>query len=241
MSPNRDFSPLYHKIKQHLLDQIISGTLKAGDMLPSETQLLTQYNASRITIRRALKELIQQGILYTIQGKGTFVAHAPIRQISGFHSFSDDIRAKGLRASSQVLLFNQIPADHEIAARLHINHGDSVYQVQRVRFANDQPVAFETAYLPATLYPNLEQFDLRNSLYEIFRTHYHIFPAWADAEIQATTTSPEIAQTLKMQTGEPVLEAHRLTYTESFELVEYVVSIYCGNRFTFFTGRQSIL
>jgi GntR family transcriptional regulator len=241
MSTNRDFSPLYHKIKQHILDQIIEGALKSGDMLPSETQLLTQYNASRITIRRALKELIQQGILYTIQGKGTFVAHAPIRQISGFHSFSDDIEAKGLRASSQVLLFEQIEADQDIASHLQINTGDPVYILQRIRFADNQPVAFETAYLPEQLFPKLDQYDLRYSLYEIIRSQYQIFPAWADAEIQATTTTPEIAQALHMQVIEPVLEAHRLTYTESFDIVEYVISIYCGNRFTFFTGRQSIL
>jgi GntR family transcriptional regulator len=240
MSANRNFSPLYHKIKQHLLDQIIDGSLKAGDMLPSETQLLTQYNASRITIRRALKELIQQGILYTIQGKGTFVAHAPIRQISGFHSFSDDIQAKGLRASSKVMIFEKVAAEIEVSTRLHLKIGDPVYIVQRIRYANDQPVAFETAYLPASLFPGLEQFDLSYSLYDVFRNQYHQFPAWADAEIQATTTTPEIAQALRMQINEPVLVAHRLTYTESFDIMEYVVSVYCGNRFTFFTGRQSI-
>lgn len=240
MNPGRDVTPLYHQIKQHLLDRLNEGNLKPGDILPSEAQLSAQYTVSRITVRRALKELIQQGLLYTLQGKGTFAAHAPIREISGFRSFSEDIQSKGLRASSQVVRSEQLPADDEVAAHLKIKAGEPVYILQRIRLADDQPVAFETAYLPASLFPNLGKYDLSQSLYQILREQFHVYPAWADAEIQSTTATPEIAQALRMQAGEPVLTAQRLSYTESFHVVEYVVSVYCGNRFTFYTGRQSI-
>lgn len=241
MNPRRDFTPLYFKIKQQLLDQLADGKLKPGEMLPSEAQLSAQYGVSRITVRRALKELIQQGILYTLQGKGTFAAHTPIREISGFRSFSEDIRAKGLHPSSKMVRFEQLPADESIAARLRIGHGEPVYILQRLRLADEQPVAFETAYLPARLCPNLDRKDLSQSLYQVLREQYDVFPAWADAEIQASPATPEIASALGMRAGEPVLTAYRLTYTESFDMVEYVVSVYCGSRFTFYTGRQSIL
>lgn len=223
-----------------MLEQLNQGQLKPGDMLPSEAQLSAQYNVSRITIRRALKELIQQGILYTLQGKGTFAAHALIREMSGFRSFSQDIRSKGLRPSSRVMRFEQITLEEDVANYLKINAGDSIYIIQRIRLADDQPVAFETAYLPVSLFPNLTDYDLTQSLYQILGEQYHVYPAWADAEIQARTATPEIAQSLGMRVGDPVLTAHRLSYTESFEIMEYVVSVYCGSRFTFYTGRQSI-
>jgi GntR family transcriptional regulator len=240
MNSNRDNTPLYHQIKKHLLDKINKGELKPGDMLPSEMQLSAQFNVSRITIRRALKELIQQGILYTQQGKGTFAAHALIREMSGFRSFSQDILSKGLRPSSQVVRFEQVAADEEVAAHLEIKTGEPVYLLQRIRMADDQPVAFETAYLPAKLFPNLTDFDLSQSLYQVLGEHYHVYPAWSDAEIRATTATPTIAQALRMREDEPVLLAHRLSYTESFDIVEFVVSVYCGSHFTFYTGRQSI-
>ncbi|MCX6066196.1 MAG: GntR family transcriptional regulator [Chloroflexi bacterium] len=240
MNSNRDFAPLYYQIKQHLLEQLNDGKLKPGDLLPSEAQLSAKYNVSRITVRRALKELIQQGLLYSLQGKGTFAAHAFIREMSGFRSFSQDIQSKGLHPSSQVVRSEQMPSDEDVAAHLKINAGEPVHLLQRIRLADDQPVAFETAYLPVSLFPDLYRFDLSQSLYQILSEKYQVHPAWADAEIQSTTASPDVAQALRMRTGEPVLIAHRLSYTESFDVVEYVVSVYCGSRFTFYTGRQSI-
>ncbi|HEY3310029.1 MAG TPA: GntR family transcriptional regulator [Anaerolineales bacterium] len=241
MNSNRDFTPLYFRIKQQLLDQLAVGKIKPGDMLPSEAQLSAQYGVSRITIRRALKELIQQGILYTLQGKGTFAAHVPIREISGFRSFSEDIRSKGFLPSSKLLRLEKVPADETVAARLRIEPGEPVYILQRIRLADEQPVAFETAYLPARLFPNLDRYDLSQSLYQVLREQYDVFPAWADAEIQASPATQEVATALGMRVGEPVLTAHRLSYTESFNMVEYVVSVYSGSRFTFYTGRQSII
>lgn len=240
MNLSRDFTPLYHKIEKYLRDELAAGRLKPGEMLPSEAQLSAQFNVSRITVRRALKELIQQGILYSLQGKGTFAAQTPIREISGFRSFSEDIQSKGLRPSSKLVRLERIPAGEDVAANLRIKTGEPVYLLQRVRLADDQPVAFETAYLPVALFPNLESHDLSQSLYRVLREQYQVHPAWADAEIQATSANQDHAQALGMRLGEPVLMAHRLTYTESFDVVEYVVSVYSGNRFTFFTGRQSI-
>ena len=240
MNASHDFAPLYYKIKQDILNQIGDHALGAGDLLPSEAQLSAQYNVSRITVRHAINDLIQQGVLFSLRGKGTFVAHAPIREMSGFRSFSEDIIAKWLRPSSRVLRLTQAPASAEVAAHLHIQPGEPVHQLERIRLADDQPVAIETAYLPVSLFPNLNHFDFSGSLYTVLREQYGVHPAWADAEIQAITATPEVAQALGMHAGEPVLIAHRLTYTEAFHVVEYVVSVYCGSRFTFYTGRQSI-
>lgn len=141
---------------------------------------------------------------------------------------------------AMTLRFQMISAEQEVASHLHISVGTQVYILQRLRLANDEPVAVETAYLPAHLFPGLENHDLSQSLYQILRDVYGVHPAWADAEIQSIAANFEIAQSLGMRVGEPVLKAHRLTFTDAFEVVEYVISVYCGNRFTFYTGRQSI-
>jgi len=238
---SQPFTPLYYQIEQQILEEIHQGRLKPGDRLPSEPELSRRFGVSRITIRRALKDLSQQGIIYSRQGKGTFVAQTRIREISGFRSFSDDIRARGLTPSSQVINFSRIPADEIVASRLNIKPGEMVYCLERVRLANDQPVAFETAFLPAHLVPDLERFDFNTqSLYAVLREHYRIYPTWADAEIEASAASPEVAKHLGMKIGEPVLTAYRQTYTERFEIIEFVKSVYCGKRFTFYVGRQYI-
>jgi len=232
--------PRYYQIEQSILELIQSNRIKPGEQLPSEADLAQQYQVSRITAKRALDDLVRQGWAYRQQGRGTFVAQARIKEMSGFRSFTDDILSKGLRPSSKIVQLAEVPADEKVAVHLRIPPGDRAYMLQRIRLADDQPVAFETAYLAARQYPNLTQFDLSQSLYKILREQYHVNPVWADAELQAASATAEVAQMLGMRTGEPVLTANRLTYSEIFEVVEYVVSIYCGSRFTFYIGRQPI-
>jgi len=240
-APNRSFTPLYYQIEQDLLRQIDKGELKPGDQLPSEAQISRQYGVSRITARRALENLVQQGIVYSRQGIGSFVAYARIREMSGFRSFSEDITAKGYRPSSRVVELSLEEPEADVARRLQLAERGKIYRLHRIRQMDDQPVADEVAYLPAHLYPGLDQYDFsRTSLYEVFRTRYGINPTWADAEIEATFAEPELAQRLGLQSGDAVLVALRQTYSATFEVIELVRSVYCGSRFTFFTGRQFI-
>lgn len=208
--------------------------------MPSEAEIAQQYQVSRITAKRALDDLVNQGWAYRRQGKGTFAAYARIKEMSGFRSFSEDIFSKGLKPTSRIIRFEQVTATDYVAGQLKINPGEAVYILQRVRLADDQPVAFETAYLPVSLFPGMLTYDLSKSLFQVLREKYHTDPVWADAEIQATSATEEIAQALGMRIGEPVLIANRLTYSETYDVVEFVVSVYCGSRFTFYIGRQSI-
>lgn len=232
--------PLYYKIEKNILESIQRETFKPGEQLPSEAEIAQKYQVSRITAKRALDDLVSQGWAYRQQGRGTFVSQARIKEMSGFRSFTEDIFSKGLKPSSKVIRFEEQPAEEFIAKQLGIKVGDPVYVLQRIRLADDQPVAFETAYLPEYLFPNMLGYDLNQSLFSVLREHYHTNPVWADAEIQASSATNEIAQALGMRVGEPVLIANRLTYSETYEIVEYVVSVYCGSRFTFYIGRQSI-
>jgi hypothetical protein len=123
---------------------------------------------SRITAKRALDELVRQGRAFRQQGRGTFVAQARIRDISGFRSFSEDIRARGFRPSSQILDFREVTPEATTCARLHISEGEHAFLLMRLRLADQEPVAVETAYLPCRLCPGLLDEDLASgSLYTL--------------------------------------------------------------------------
>ncbi len=231
----------YLHIQQTILDQIQRGLFLPGQQLPTETELAQQYQVSRITAKRALDELVRQGRAFRRQGRGTFVAQTRIRDISGFGSFSEDIRARGLDPGARVLLFAEIVPEAAVQERLHLGEDERVYALKRLRLANAEPVAVEMAYLPCRLLPGLIHEDLaNNSLYALLREKYQIVPTWADAEIEAGAATYEEALLLELAVGQPVLTAHRVTYSANYDAIEAVNSIYRGDRFTFYTGRQFI-
>ncbi len=233
--------PMYYRIQQAILEQIQGGKLQPGGLLPSEAEIAQQYQVSRITAKRALDELVRLGRAYRLQGRGTFVAQPRIREISGFRSFSEDIRARGFVPSSRVLEFAQDAPDDAVRERLHLPEGENVFRLKRLRLASDEPVAVETAYLPCRICPGLLHEDLAGgSLYTVLMEKYQVLPTWADAEIEAAAASREEALLLKLKTGTPVLAARRVTYAANYDAIEAVVSIYRGDRFTFYTGRQFI-
>ena len=233
--------PMYFRIEQGILEQMQAGELKPGDQLPSEAELAEQHGVSRITAKRALDDLVQQGLAYRQQGRGTFVARARIREISGFRSFSEDIRARGLTPSSSILMFKDVLPDSDTRAWLHLAEGERAFLLKRVRCADGDPVAIESAYLPCRICPALIQEDMANSsLYEILQSKFGITPTWADSEIEAREATREEATLLKMKAGHPVLAARRITFAANYDVIECVDAIYRGDRFTFYTGRQRI-
>ena len=241
VTPSQPRSPLYFRIQQVILEQIQAGRLQPGAQLPTEADLARQYQVSRITAKRALDELVRQGRAFRQQGRGTFVAQARIRDISGFRSFSEDIRARGFSPSSQVLDFKEVEPPAVIRERLHISEDEHVFLLRRLRLADQAPVAVETAYLPCRLCPDLLQADLAGgSLYTLLAEKYNRVPTWADAEIEAVVPTREQVRLLQLKTGTPVLVAHRVTYAADYDAIETVDSVYRGDRFTFYTGRQFI-
>jgi GntR family transcriptional regulator len=240
-NPIQHRSPMYFRIQLGILEQIQAGRLHPGEQLPTEADLAQQYQVSRITAKRALDELVRQGRAFRRQGRGTFVAHARIRDISGFHSFSEDIRARGFNPSSEVLDFKEVEPEAAIRTRLHISEGEHAFLLKRLRLADQESVAIETAFLPCRLFPGLLQEDLAGgSLYILLAEKYHHVPTWADAEIEALVPTADQARLLGLKAGTPVLAAHRVTYSADYDVIESVDSVYRGDRFTFYTGRQFI-
>lgn len=232
---------LYFQLYSLLAQAIKSGKLKPGDLLPSERELIEQYNVSRITIRKAIDALVDHGLVYREQGRGTYVAAQKMHGIVGFASFTEVMAARGLRAGSRILTQELVPAGEELGRILRIEPEELVLNLLRLRLADGQPVAIQSTYLPNRLVPGLEHEELANkSIYKILQQHYYIQPCWTEAEIEARGATAEEAGLLEILEGNPVLVVKGITFTESFEVIESVCTVYTGKSLSLYIGRQRI-
>jgi GntR family transcriptional regulator len=229
--------PRYHQLKEILREKIRSGEWKPGDLIPSERELSETYGISRMTTRQAITDLVNEGVFYREQGKGTFVTkHKITQQLMRLTGFTEDIRARGQQPSTKVLSAQMCPADEATAERLHISTGDLIVCLQRLRLADGEPLAIERSHLNFKGCEKLLEEDLEhNSLYRLLEASYGVPLLEAEQELEAGLASNEEAQMLKIPVGSPVLFTRRTTYTDRYQPIEYAKSVYCGNKYIFYT------
>ncbi|MER3400992.1 MAG: hypothetical protein C4313_07660 [Thermoflexus sp.] len=227
--------PLHEQIRERLLKAIQSGKVAAHRRLPSERVLAQWFAVNRLTVRQALRELIAQGYLYARFGRGTFVAARPVHQpLQWLTSFTEDMAARGMKASSRVLAREIRPAPADIAARLGIAPGAEVVRLERLRLADGEPMAIETAFLPHARCPGLLAFDFsRCSLYEVLRKHFGLRLDRAEQVLRAVVLPAREARLLGVSRGAPAFLLERTTFLDSGEAIEFVRSFYRGDRYQF--------
>jgi GntR family transcriptional regulator len=228
--------PLYIQLKKHLQTQIEAGVYSIGARLPSERELARDYNLSRMTARQALQLLSQDGLTQSRVGKGTYVRQHKIDQeLRALTGFTEDMQRRGLHPSSRILTAELQQANEEAATRLHILPGAEVVVLSRVRLADDEPLAIETATLGHHLCPNLlERYDFsQDSLYRVLRQHCGIQLIWADQVIEARLPHVSECQVLHINAHEPVLSTVRVTFTDQDQPIEFVRSVYRGSHYQF--------
>jgi GntR family transcriptional regulator len=229
--------PRYFQLKEIMRERIRSGEWKPGELIPSERELSEKYGISRMTARQAITDLVNEGLFYREQGKGTFVSQRKItQQLIHLTGFTEDIRARGQRPGTKVLSAKMQPADEDTAEKLRINPGTPIFRLQRLRLADDEPLAIELSQISFKGCERLLEEDLeQNSLYRLLEAKYGIALMEADQELEAGLTGSEEAQLLKISVGSPVLFTRRITYTERNQPIEYAKAVYCGNKYTFYT------
>jgi GntR family transcriptional regulator len=217
------------------LEEILEGfiaTLAPGTALPSERELAKRYDVARGTVSQAVEGLAVKGLLYRVHGSGTFVAEPKLRQPETLTSFSEDMRARGMTPGSVVLGRQVVPASEIIARQLEVEPGAPVVQVERVRTADGEPMAFERTYLPAGRFPGLEEIDLTDlSLYETLAERWGVQVAVADQWFSVMRLTDGEARLLGVSSGQPALLFQRVTRDQSGSVVEYVRSLYRGDRY----------
>ncbi|HEU5229191.1 MAG TPA: GntR family transcriptional regulator [Ktedonobacteraceae bacterium] len=229
--------PRYYQLKEILRERIRSGEWKPGSLIPSERELSEKYGISRMTARQAITDLVNEGIFYREQGKGTFVSNRKItQQLIHLTGFTEDIRARGQLPSTKVLTAEMAPADETTAEKLRIEPGTLIFRLQRLRLADDEPLAIEVSQIHFKGCERLLEEDLEtNSLYRVLEARFGIMLMEADQELEAGLVENDEAQLLKISPGSPVLFTRRTTYTERNQPIEYAKAMYCGHKYTFYT------
>ncbi|MCM3443126.1 GntR family transcriptional regulator [Metabacillus halosaccharovorans] len=231
--------PLYYQIKQDLLRKIEGGTYEVGEQLPSEHQLMELYGVSRPTVRQAIVELVQEGILVRGRGKGTFVSQPLITSNAQvFTTFADIMQATGVHQEAKLIETKRIKACEKIAEELKLSPGEEVYEIIRLRIGNKEPLVIRTTQISSKLCPGLIEEDLEtNTLYAILQEKYGITPAGAVQSFQAVKASEFEANLLNIEIGEPLMLWKGIVYTQDKTPIERVKALYRGDRFSF-TIRQ---
>ncbi|MEM3658128.1 MAG: GntR family transcriptional regulator [Candidatus Hadarchaeum sp.] len=223
---------LYYRVAQVLRDQIKAGILRPGDRLPPEDELSALFHVSRTTVRTALGILVSEGLVYRVQGRGTYVAEPRFEQSAPqMLSFSEEMRLRGLEPGAQVLAAKLISADEQTAERLQINYGDSVIMIKRLRFANKEPLGIQTVFIPFAVCPRLLEEDLSRSLYDLLTKKFNIVLTKAKDTYYVGTVGAEEAKLLGVPSKTPAFFVERITFTFNDEVIEYVRSIMRGDRY----------
>ncbi|MFV9510857.1 GntR family transcriptional regulator [Tepidibacillus sp. LV47] len=226
--------PIYYQLEQGIKEMIEKGQLKPGEMIPSEREWAETYDISRMTVRQAINNLVNDGYLVRKRGKGTFVAATKIEQpLKGLTSFSEDMRARGMEPGTNVLEFRTIPASPTLAQQLDIREGAEIYEIRRIRLADQFPMALETLYMPCALVPGLTREIVSGSIYEFIETKLGLVIRSAVQIIEASVARKLEADLLQVKEGAPVLSIQRNSYLENGQSLEVVKSIYRGDRYKF--------
>jgi GntR family transcriptional regulator len=227
--------PLYYQIEQMIKDMIDSDQLLPGQRAPSERELAETFGISRMTVRAAMSNLVADGYLYSVLGKGTFVASPKMHQnLLDLTSFTEDMRRRGLKPGARLLemgISNE--ASSKVYRVLGLAEHEELIRIYRLRTADGEPMCLETSYLPRDLFPWLFEEDLESgSLYRALESR-GIELTRAEEQLEATVVRETESQLLTVPVGYPALLRERSTYTTNDKPIEYVKSLYRGDRYQF--------
>lgn len=222
--------PYYVQIKSYL--RKIAAEKRPHDSMPSETQLSELFKVSRGTVKQAIMDLVYEGVLYREQGKGTFVCEPRItRTFERLPSFTEDIRRMGSGPRTRILSMKQAAATPFLQQLFNLAPETLLIKVKRLVSVEESPVVVLTSYLNPNIYPDLQEGEIDDSLYEALQRKYGIVPAKAQDTYTIVDVSPNTAALLKCRKTASVCYSQRIAYLASGLAVEYVESFIRSDRF----------
>ena len=211
--------------------------LDVGQAIPSERQLSADLGVSRLTLRAALDDLAREGHVVRRRGSGTFVGEPKIAQELTMTSFTDDMRRRGMRPSSRTLEVRVLPAGARLGRLLHLSPSEPVFVASRLRLADGESMAIETVHVREKSVSGLTARDLEEtSFYELLQDRYGIVVVGGTQTIEPTVTDEEESAALGVPLHSPAFRFERVTHSETGEIVEFVESIYRGDRYRLVTS-----
>jgi GntR family transcriptional regulator len=221
----QDQTPLYLQVRKALLNAIKKGVFQAEDAIPSERTLSEMIGISRVTARKAIDALAGEGVIVRKHGSGNYIAPLLEQPLSRLTSFTEELKQRGFKPTSQWLsrvIARSLPDE---LLTFGLSPGSKVVRLERVRLANDVPMAFESSVLPLTFLPKPEA--LQDSLYAAL-SKYGFLPSRALQHIRASNATPRHAQLLSIAEGLALMDVTRISYLDDGRVVE-VTRTLCRN------------
>ena len=226
--------PLYVQIRDSLRRQILDGSYQVHERLPSENEMMNTYGVSRITIRQALRDLHNEGLVFSAQGKGTFVSKPKaVQNVQRLEGFGEAMAAQGYEASARVLSIQQMKAPKAVAAALDLESADECVEVKRVRYLNRSPVCIDNSYFPMDIGNQMFGLDLSGDIFPMLENLFGIPLGGADIGLDAVLADAETRQHLNLKPGEAILRVERLTHNQDGRPIDFEYLCYRGDSFKY--------
>ncbi len=224
--------PYYHQLKTLIISQIKSKNWAPSQKIPSESEFCDFFDVSRTVVRQALKELQNEGYLITKKGKGAFITEPVFIEglVQNLTGFTEDMQKRGFTVSNTILEQVLVDSDEKIARLLEIKEGAPVVKIRRVRELDGKPAALSTTYVSNELCPELIHEDLtRQSLYYLIEKKYGLRIHRGHRFIGACVADKDIAATLQVRRGSPIITLENVSYLDNSRPIEYFTSYHRGD------------
>ena len=227
--------PLYIQLANLIRAKMQESAWVPGEQIPTENELCDQYQVSRITVRQAVAELVQEGYLERYPGRGTFVTEPRIEQrISRLTGFTQDMEARGKHPGAKVLQFEIVKPPFILPWAHRLRDEENLILLKRLRLADGEPLAVEISHLSYSLCAGILEENLEDrSLYALLEETCDIIPSRAGQQWTAVACPMEEAKLLHIRRGAPVLHIYRSTYNQHDQPFEWVESYYRGDKYIF--------
>jgi GntR family transcriptional regulator len=226
--------PMHTQIREIIRRRVLDGTYQPHSQMPSESQMMEAFSVSRITIRQAIGDLQKEGLIFKVPGKGSYVAKPKAFQsLSRLQGFGEAMGASGYETFSQVLSTRQVDASDTVGKRLNIPAGSPVYEIQRLRYLNREPISVDQSYFPVALGERLINEDLAaRDVFVILENDFGLHLTHADVQIEAILADEFLARQLRIAESSPLLRIERLTYADD-KPIDFEFLYYRGDAFQY--------
>lgn len=226
--------PLYKQLKEIIKSKIRDGEYKENEKIPPEPELTEAYSVSRITVRRAIQDLVKEGYLIKKQGKGTYVSqHKVFRKIEYVIGFSESCLVNGFTPTSELLERKIIPATSELAQKLQINIGDEVIYTQRKRMADGTPILLENNYFDKKHFESLLTADLTGSLYQVLAKQDILAINPGETTLEMVIADDQLAKVMEVGIGTPFFYVNTLINDQNQQPIHLGHQYYLGEVYKF--------
>ncbi|EQK47913.1 MULTISPECIES: GntR family transcriptional regulator [Paraclostridium] len=225
--------PIYKQIESHIKNLIQSKTLKQGELIPSEKQLSEEFNVTRMTVRSALNNLVKDGYITRQRGVGSIVlANKVYDNISAVSGFTEEMENKGYKVSNILEELNVIEADEELMNKLNLTEKENVWEIKRIRLANDKKISYMETYMPVKLFPNLKKSHCEGSLYNYVEEVCGYKIAISEREVSSVLANDELANLLDLTKPEALLYISQVCKLHNSDVFEYSHTYHYGYTLT---------